>query len=87
MGEQKVSIGQLLNRMHSGHRHALLWAAGEKPHPVQPSSPDWSHRGFIKTRNTLRRWGALDGDTLTEIGRELLAAHKAKYPHQYSKES
>lgn len=67
------SIAQCLNRMHELHARALR---GERP---TAASPMWALRGYDAAAKTLRRWGAMDGATVTDRGRELLAAWEARY--------
>lgn len=66
------SVAQCLNRMHDLHARVL---GGEKP---DGAAPLWVCRGYDAAAKTLRRWGAMDDATVTDRGRELLAAWCAR---------
>ena len=63
------TIRQMRARMNSGHRQVLEAVRdGRKPTAGRMSDA----RGLMTCRETLVKWGAIDGDTITAIGRELL---------------
>lgn len=63
------TIRQMRARMNSGHRQVLeALRDGRKPTAGRMSDA----RGLITCRDTLVKWSAIEGDSLTAIGRELL---------------
>lgn len=67
------SIKQMVNRANSGHLRALR-ACRDDTLAVSEAEPMSSVRGMMTVFSTLRRWGCVEGDQLTERGRELLTA-------------
>ncbi|HET6916264.1 MAG TPA: hypothetical protein VFH56_09275 [Acidimicrobiales bacterium] len=65
------SIKQMANRANSGHYAALL-ATRDKRRAVGPNAYMSEIRGMMTCLSTLRAWGCIDGDELTDRGRELL---------------
>jgi len=68
------SMKQMRARMNSGHRQ-LLEAVRDGRKLIAGRISD--ARGLMTCRSTLVMWGAIEGDDLTEIGRQLLAAQVA----------
>jgi hypothetical protein len=63
------SIRQMRARMNSGHLQVLeALRDGRKLTAGRMSDA----RGLMTCRDTLVKWGAIDGEALTDIGRELL---------------
>ena len=63
------TIAQMRARMNGGHRR-LLQAAVDGVRVTTQRIGD--ARGYCTCRVTLQRWGALDGDNITAVGRALL---------------
>jgi hypothetical protein len=57
--------------MNSGHR-AWLEALRDGVKPGHPNMPASEWRGLVTCRQTLLGWGAIEGDRLTDVGRQLL---------------
>ena len=64
------SIVQMRARMNSGHRQVLEAARDGRK---LTSSRIGDARGLMTCRATLIGWGAIDGESLTDTGRSLLA--------------
>ncbi len=64
------SLKQMKARMLSGHRYVLA-ALRDGKKVTANSDGEW--RGYRKVIVTLRSWGAIDDNGITEIGRQLLA--------------
>lgn len=71
------SLPQMVNRSASGHRRVLAAIANGDPIGTVHDSPG-ALRGLRICLQTLYRWQCIDGETLTERGRELLAALDAR---------
>jgi hypothetical protein len=69
------SIRQMVQRSNSGHRSALDAVAEGRP-ALRPGAYASEYRGMRIVFSTLRRWGCIDGDQLTERGRQLRDALK-----------
>jgi hypothetical protein len=63
------SISQMAARANSGHV-AWLKAYNEGRTPKAQRAGD--ARGLMTCRDTLLKWGAIDGDQITDVGRALL---------------
>lgn len=75
---KQPSIPQMLNRALSGHERYLRAVAEGRP-VLGPTASASEMRGMMKVASTLRRWGCVDGDALTERGAALLDAYHAKF--------
>jgi hypothetical protein len=64
------TIKQMKARMLSGHRQVLEAVRDGKKLDAR-SDGEW--RGFRKVIVTLKAWGAIDDNGITEIGQQLLA--------------
>lgn len=67
------SVKQMINRANSGHLKALR-AYRDGTLAVGPTEPDSAVRGMMTVLRTLRGWGCVEGDVLTDRGCALLAA-------------
>ena len=65
------SIAQMRARSNSGHRQVLEAARDGRK---LTSSRIADARGLMTCRATLIGWGAIEGESLTDVGRSLLAA-------------
>jgi len=66
-------IAQMVNRSNSGHLKALR-SVRDSSVMVGASEPASAVRGAMTVLSTLRRWECIEGDALTDRGRDLLAA-------------
>jgi hypothetical protein len=73
----KTTIKQMAARANSGHVTVLkrLLETGDIGHPLDRVS---DIRGLKKCYFTLRRWGCIENDAVTETGHELLKAKDSR---------
>lgn len=72
------SVKQMVNRASEGHYKALK-AFRDTTALVSTTTPDSAVRGYMSALRTLRAWECINGDQLTDRGRELIAAYEEKW--------
>lgn len=73
MSDRLPSVKQMVCRSNDGHRGVLRRLAADPDAVV--CNRHQNPRGVMIVCATLRNWGCLDGWTITDRGRELLAAY------------
>lgn len=71
------TVAQMVTRSNTGHLR-LLRAYRDDSTATGPATTDASIRGLMTALRTLRRWGCVEGDALTDTGRDLLARLEAR---------